>query len=609
MADFIPTSGLGPGGEPVTSTSKQLTPSSHSDYSKKQMSPEARAQMREWLDAEDAREEAMKSGPPTTAKTPEEVEAEVKSQEGSRQVLERAEVAAQPDPFAPEPPPPSLSIPGVPLPPQIAQKMGEAVAKPVTASRPYTSQEFGETAAIKGPQTFEAAQDEAKAYEAQAKGRIAKEHAEQLAAIQAKRENDQQAALARINAASEEFAQRQAELFEKPSAWRTIMQAIAQALGAYGAGLTHGPNWAHEIIKNQQEQDLQLKKERAAGALEKMKAAGASLKQLEEYAKTSNERIAAQQKAQIDVIDARAAQMLAPFPQAQRQWAEKSATLKAESAAKVAKFVQESTESTASGGKSQEGTKQTVTETRLLPGQQPGGTVTAEEAKKAQYAAGILDNVETIQKNRQLNDAELRLLNRNVQSMRAQVEQATKGVSKPMWNAALQKAGILPETFTEGLSDEAKVVANAWLNATGLIIRDQSGAAITNPEDFTSGQKKMIQPGDGPKTRAEKLRILEMEGRNMRKLAGKQAAIRLADESIGEKPAPATKSSAGPDKSGPTKEVSAKDLASMHMPGAVLVEVRRIMRKPATSRTQEEKDSLAEALSKDWTKAKRKGSR
>ena len=353
----INTSGLGPEGEPVTTTTQQLTPSVKDETSRKKMSPEAREEMRKWLDAEDAREKAMQSGLPVETKTAADVDAEIKSRDNSKQAIERAEAAAQPDPFAPKHP---VNMPTVPLPGAVAAKLGQAAAGgPAPVERPYTSQEFNATPEMKGPQTFEAAQDEAKAYEAVAKGRVAKEQAEQLAAIQAKRERDQQAAMERINAASAEFQQRQAELFEKPSTWRTILGAIAQGLGAYGAGLTRGPNWAFEIIKSQQDHDMQLKKVRVEAAMEKMKAAGASIQHLDAYAKAAQERLVAQQKAQIDAIDQRAAQMLAPFPQAQRAWAEKSAAMKAEQAEKVAKFVQESTAEATTHGTDVEGTKQT----------------------------------------------------------------------------------------------------------------------------------------------------------------------------------------------------------------------------------------------------------
>jgi len=356
MAEML---GIPGPGESVQTKTEQLTPSKHGDWSKKEMSPETRAQMRAWLDAEDAREAAMRSGPPTEQKTAADVEAEVKSRDNSRLALERADVAAQPDPFSPKPP---VNMPTIPLPGAVASKLGQAAAEtPAPTPRPYTSQEFNAAPEMKGPQTFEAAQDEAKAYEAQAKGRVAKEQAEQLAAIQAKRERDQQSAMERINAASTEFAQRQAELFEKPSTWRTILGALAQGLGAYGAGLTRGPNWAMEIIKSQQEQDLSLKKIRVEAAMEKMKAAGASVQHLDAYAKSAQERLVAQQKAQIDAIDQRAAQMLAPFPQAQRLWAEKAAALKTEQAEKVAKFVQESTGQTTGGGTATEGVKQSTT--------------------------------------------------------------------------------------------------------------------------------------------------------------------------------------------------------------------------------------------------------
>jgi hypothetical protein len=512
MAEML---GIPGPGESVTTTTSQPVSSTHADWSKKEMSPETRAQMRAWLDAEDAREAAMKSAAPTVQKTPEEIEAEVKSRDNSREALERADVAAQPDPFQPPaggvgPVPTLMGRP--PMAPQMEQ------AKQV--SRPYTSQEFSETPEMKGPQTFEAAQDEARAYEAQAKGRLAKEQADKLAAIQAKREADQQAALERINTASEEFAQRQAELFEKPSAWRTVLGAIAQGLGAYGAGLTRGPNYAYEIIKSQQDHDMQLKKVRVEAALAKMKAAGASLEQIDAYAKAAQERMMAQQKAQIDVVTQRASQMLAPFPQAQRKWAEEAAKLKTEQAEKVAKFVQESTGMTSGGGSANEGVKQSTT-TGSKTGTTEGRAKGAQQAAVARVQGEHAERLEKIIDESPKNfpdPSQIRKIQDNTNALIRQQRLEEHSALQSLFGQALRglrEKGIadfqsVPSSIFDntGMTDKQK---EAWtlhvLSAhtqsineagTGFLSNDISRDAIFSP--------RVAQPNDPHSLNLEKVR-------------------------------------------------------------------------------------------------------
>ena len=106
---LVDTSGLGPNGEPVTTTTQQVTPSTSHSASRAYVDPEARAKARQWFDQLDAEEAARKSGAPVAQPSAEDVAADVASQQRSQKVIDKAEAAAQPDPFdAPAGPVPTI---------------------------------------------------------------------------------------------------------------------------------------------------------------------------------------------------------------------------------------------------------------------------------------------------------------------------------------------------------------------------------------------------------------------------------------------------------------------------------------------------------------------
>lgn len=85
---LVDTSGLGPNGEPVTTTTQQVTPSTSHSENRAYVDPEARAKARAWFDKIDAEEAASKSGAPVIQPTAEDVAADVASQERSQKVID-----------------------------------------------------------------------------------------------------------------------------------------------------------------------------------------------------------------------------------------------------------------------------------------------------------------------------------------------------------------------------------------------------------------------------------------------------------------------------------------------------------------------------------------
>jgi hypothetical protein len=527
MADIITSPQLGPGGEPVTSTTTQLTPSSRSDFSQKLMSPEARQQLRSWLDALDEQANAAQGGPPVAQKTAEDVDAEIRSQEQSQLALDRAEVAAQPDPFSPPtaaPSAPPVTVGGKPL--MVPPEMRGPAPGPV--DRPYTSQEFNATPEIRGPQTVEAAKDEAAVYEAQVRVRLAKERAEQMASLQAEQDRRRAEAVERINATAARYERLADKLFEEPSTLRKIMGAVAMGLGAYGAGLTGGPNYALEILKQKQQREMESKRMLLGQAQKQLEAAGASMQQVDAWAKEQQERLLALQKAQTDAVDANVSRMLSPFPNAQRAWAEKSAALKAENAAKIANFVQDATARTQGGGRSTEGVKQTTTEKSAS---QSRG-VTESEATRAMYGARMKMAVDTIKANPKLSGEDFEKLFLNTLSIKNQAENSTKGLFGVEKIKAMRALTFATEALTDGIPEEKKASAIAWAEGTCIIIRDESGAAINIDENINNAQKFIPQKGEGDKTYNFKLEAVEKRADLMLRMAGPEAYRRATGKEM-----------------------------------------------------------------------------
>jgi len=379
--------------------------------------------------------------------------------------------------------------------------------------------------------TSQAIQEET--FRAEQKDREAQQAKAQLAELQAaNKASDERLAEAtqRVRARQEEYRNfKPTSYVEDMGTLRRVLSAIGMGLGHYSSAMTGAPNTAYQIYASQENAHREKQKAIAEKKAQEIEMATGDVNAANDFRRrtlaTINDRYLATNAYLQRQIDGK----IARIPKAA---ADGEAT-KAALARDYGKAELEQANLLAGHKTTQEKeVSQTVVQGKTaLATEQPGGKVTEAESKKAQYAAGMQDSIRVIKEAKeQLTEDDLRQLNANIQSMRAQVESATKGIARPFWNSKLQAAGILPEQFTEGIDDEKGPLVNAWLNATGLLIRDQSGAAITNAEDFTNSQKKMPQPKDGPKAVAEKLRVIELDASNMERLAGKEAYYRLHGE-------------------------------------------------------------------------------
>lgn len=510
---------------PMTVVSSQPVSGTTSGSSQKVMTPEQRAAYNAWLQSQAQVDAALASPPPMDTGTP-------------------GEATPPPPPPAPPAPPNTAALPpmmGIPL------GIGAAL-------QPEPPPHVAAPVEKKGPQTFEAAQDARTLYEAGEKERIAQDVAAKQAEIQRVQDLRRKEMEARVErrAAEMEKAGDIRSLWADQSTPTRILKGIAAAISNGAVARIGGTGMGPVAMQIQKEieNDLGIKKSRLQTAIDKYKMAGAGLENVDKWAKGQQEALLAYQKAQLASVEATGNKMLAPFPQAQRAYQLEIAKVRAEAEKKKLDTIADLTATTRTAGTSNEGVKVTSTEGK------GGSSMTEAEGKKAQYASQMLEAVDRIEKGANLKDSDFRKLQNNMTGMAAAVASA-KDMTSDMRIRFFKKAGLSPDSLTAGLSPQAKTVALDWLIATGLLIRDQSGAAITLPEDMTNWQKFGPQPGDTPDVVKTKLGNLKRNAQIMMSLAGPEAARRIkhADQmrdSETAKPAapPPPKPAATPPKSG-----------------------------------------------------------
>ena len=184
-----------------------------------------------------------------------------------------------------------------------------------------TSRDFNALPELNRPRTFSVAQDEAAADAARQKATQAHSFQVEQARIEAQKQKDMQAAYQEIQqlAADKEKNTRITSLYEDMSTPRRILSRIALGLGAYGSALTGAPNTVAQMMQSEMQNDLEIKKAKAAQYIQRMQAAGARPEMIRAMAEDAQKHLLATQQAQFNTIEAQANQVLAPFPQAQQK--------------------------------------------------------------------------------------------------------------------------------------------------------------------------------------------------------------------------------------------------------------------------------------------------
>lgn len=464
--------------------SSTTTQESSTNTTTKGLDPRSYEAYQEWLKAQDAQAAAQQSPTLGAAPSAEDVDADIASQASSQQAIERQAAAKTPDPFDPSATnqPPLTSMGGLPglVPTQATQK---PPAPADDMPRSFTSQEFRATPEIRGPQTLAAAQDEAAAYQAQQKAKLAATEAQQRAAIEAERARRLDEAIKRMDAATLQYQKDSAKLFEKPSTFTNIMRGIASGLGAYGAIVGHSQNFAQQAIEAGMQHDLEEKKAILAASLEKMKYAGLAPEHIQQWAQQQQQNLLAQQQAQLNVIESRAQTMLAPFPQQQAKVQQVTAELREKQKAEAAKFLGEHLGNT----REEIGEKVTTVAGDKAQGRLPSASDVGETAT-ADVMARKADRLEKLDKEGFApTPEEIVQLKNNERQFLSQAHKEGSSTWSNLVGQVGRGAGIMPNgVFPEGMRPETK----EWFRlqtelAHAQAVKFYGGMSwMTNPETY-----------------------------------------------------------------------------------------------------------------------------
>jgi hypothetical protein len=385
----------------------------------------------------------------------------------------------------------------------------------------YSSKQFSEDLAKQEPKTWAQKQDEIAQFAAESKARQADTYARTLQHLQ-----EEQARRAADTAnAIQARARQYAQTLEAKNLWQempTLNKALVGIAMAMQTG-AKGQSEVYDRLKLAMDQDWSKKQEKMKFAYDQYARAAKAPEELSKWVHDQTAQAQAMREAQLMQTEAAVGRMLAPYPAYQQKAMADLAKLHADMAKDRTELAGKLTSSEQKQGSITPPAMKEVVTGKKEGG---GGQVTEAEGKKYTYGSLIKDSVAKIKTGPVLDDKDLKLLNNNILELKSAADNGTKGLFGPAKIEAMKKLGISPASLVEGLSPQKASVAYAWLEGTGLIIRDRSGAAITVPEDFNNWQLQGPQPKDGAKIYQEKVGKLEKNSDLMMKLAGPVAASR-----------------------------------------------------------------------------------
>lgn len=327
---------------PSSVTTSDPSTSSSQGASTRKLSKLGIANYNEWRAAEEARLAAMNAevGP-----TIEDFDASMAAnkanlhpEDQAAQLMAQSKLDALPDPFESSQPNAYATVGGKPV-------------AGVTAPDPRQRQ-----------MTLAEVQDKTAAFKAEEEQRLVQQKAAEMQKIEEERARRSAEWLKQMDAAQAQYERdsKITSLHEDRSTLQNILSAFAVGLGAYGAGLTGGPNHAQQMLQFEMAQDLEKKKIKAEAALNKLRQVGASQAQIDSFAEHAQARLLAMQAAQLAQVDSHNQVLLSRFPQAQAQARQVVAAELAKVKDAQAKFAAEHTGTTADSRATNEGEKRTV---------------------------------------------------------------------------------------------------------------------------------------------------------------------------------------------------------------------------------------------------------
>ena len=471
----------------------------------KGMSKLGQAAFQDLIDAEAAKTAALQGNgaPMPDLATPASVDSAIQSQDNSQAALNRNFVKNAPDPFAAPVEVGQTTEPaGTELPPKTSAEFNASDEK----SGPGT----GLVGGIKGPQTVEAAKDEAERYAAEAKAR------DQAATMEAQQRLQAHLAQQRLQM-QQDILRRSAE-YQKAanmtSFWedKSVPQKIL-------LGLAMGRPGGRDMVQSAMTADLEMKKAKLAAVLEQHKMAGASDQQLIQFYDEAQKNLLANHLAKVNMIDLTAQKILARYPQAQKNASVALATEKANTMKAIADLA------TSATSVSTEGSKTTTVTGKVAA----SGPKDAKEVIKADAQKRLADETEELIKQGGLPTAEnIRKINEDTTSANRNEEHARESsISQRMINIGKEYApSIVPRTEYTNVSEKVAQTHSRLRTMVEQQIADDLGPRVVGNPDLVNGEirRRMPNADDPPAEAARKAGTIIDRSRHAQDVLGNTSA-------------------------------------------------------------------------------------
>lgn len=369
----------------------------------------------------------------------------------------------------------------------------------------YTTQDFARDKWMQEPRTQAAAQDEANEYAARAKARQDEAYRAEMQRIEQERQRQIVAAQQRVEMLAQQLrGQKITSLFSDMSTPKRILTAIAVGLGSAGGG----PNYAAEILGKEMQLDFERKRVAAEQYMKEMERAGARPEMIMKFAHAAQEQALASHKAALDQIDANATKMLAPFPAAQNKMKADIAAARA----KVAKDTQDAILAHTEEASHIEGVKETVAEGKSQSDRSfPSSKDVMERSDAHVDAEHVRNMLKSIEAGHWPTPAQMQVIRNNEAKLMASRAAETHSPINVAVNQFWRDVGALPDSvFPPDVDEETRENYNTHMSTGHNYMVDKFGqSSMSNPESYSHfAAVKLAQPTDTIKGALRKVRAI-----------------------------------------------------------------------------------------------------
>lgn len=278
-----------------------------------------------------------------------------------------------------------------------------------------------------------------------------------------------------------EYAKTAAEPTQDDSWTSRLLRGLAAGLGAYGAAITHSPNYAQQILDSQVNHAIEIKRDKMRQLESRLEKLGVKPEVIDRTVDREWATTLGQIQGKLDRVKAASNVMLERFPQAQleanKMFAEKDAVV----AGEVAKRAATVGERTVGGGTN---LPASIAQT-VQPGTDKLGDKRARSATDIQkfalynHLADVSDRILELMKDPKNipSPEQMDKFANNTASIVAQAksEEESGGQAHLVWNRAMRAIDALPSDQFAGMTPEQREVAAGHLMQTHAYGEDLYG--------------------------------------------------------------------------------------------------------------------------------------